>query len=144
MRCVASKIIFLYCMLFALPGLAVATDDEEIIFDDEEGENKKPGDKEDEEEPPAKPAPVEQVVEHTTDEQGLLRNMDEYDSHLPYEKMRKDIPKFHIDAAAAAEYVLQVTGSTEQPRADKHLGELVEKTKCAISFDLVKELTPQG
>lgn len=52
--------------------------------------------------------------------------------------------KFHIDAAAAAEYVLQVTGSTEQPRADKHLGELVEKTKCAISFDLVKELTPQG
>ncbi|MGA2704147.1 MAG: hypothetical protein ABSH35_23985 [Isosphaeraceae bacterium] len=52
--------------------------------------------------------------------------------------------KFHLDAAAAAEYVLQLCNSTEQPRSDKHLGELVEAPKCSLCFDLVKEITPQG
>lgn len=52
--------------------------------------------------------------------------------------------KFHLDAAAAAEYVLQICGSSEQPRPDRHLGELVEGSTCAICFDLVKEVTPQG
>jgi hypothetical protein len=52
--------------------------------------------------------------------------------------------KFHLDAAAAAEYVLQLCNSTEQPRSDKHIGELVEAPKCSLSFDLVKEITPQG
>lgn len=52
--------------------------------------------------------------------------------------------KFRLDAAAASEYVLQLCNSTEQPRSDKHLGELVESTKCFICFDLVKEVTPQG
>jgi len=52
--------------------------------------------------------------------------------------------KFHLDKAAAAEYVLQLRNSTERPRPDKHLGELVEPHKCAICFDLVKEVTPQG
>jgi hypothetical protein len=52
--------------------------------------------------------------------------------------------KFHMDVAAAAEYVLQLCNSSEQPRPDKHLGELVEAAKCAICFDLVKEVTPQG
>ena len=33
--------------------------------------------------------------------------------------------KFHLDPAAASEYVLQICQSTEQPRADRHLGELV-------------------
>jgi len=52
--------------------------------------------------------------------------------------------KFHLDAAAAAEYVLQICKSTDQPRSDKHIGELVEASKCSICFDLVKEVTPQG
>lgn len=52
--------------------------------------------------------------------------------------------KFQLDSASAAEYVLRICGSTEQPRSDKHLGELVEAPKCHICFDLVKEVTPQG
>lgn len=52
--------------------------------------------------------------------------------------------KFRLDAAAAAEYVLQLCGSTKQPRPDVHLGELVMAPTCSICFDLVKEVTPQG
>lgn len=52
--------------------------------------------------------------------------------------------KFHLDPAGATEYVLQLCQSTEQPRADKHLGELVTAPACAICFDLVREVTPQG
>jgi hypothetical protein len=52
--------------------------------------------------------------------------------------------KFRLDAAAAAEYVLQLVGTAEQPRSDVHLGELVTEPKCSLGFDLVKEVTPQG
>ena len=52
--------------------------------------------------------------------------------------------KFHLDLATAAEYVLQRCKSTEQPRADQHLGELVKAPHCSLCFDLVKEVTPQG
>jgi hypothetical protein len=52
--------------------------------------------------------------------------------------------KFHLDPAAAAEYVLQFCNSIERPRSDKHLGELVDGSTCALCFDLVKEVTPQG
>lgn len=52
--------------------------------------------------------------------------------------------KFGLDAAAAADYVLQIAGSEEQPRPDQHLGELTTGATCALAFDLVKELTPQG
>jgi hypothetical protein len=52
--------------------------------------------------------------------------------------------KFHLDPAAAAEYVLQLCNSTKQPRSGEHLGELVELPKCSICLDLVKEITPQG
>ena len=52
--------------------------------------------------------------------------------------------RFHLDPATAAEYVLQLCKSTEQPRADQHLGELVKAPHCALCFDLVKEVTPQG
>jgi hypothetical protein len=51
--------------------------------------------------------------------------------------------KFRLDPASAAEYVLQICGTTEQPRSDVHLGELV-KSECTLCFDLVKEVTPQG
>jgi len=52
--------------------------------------------------------------------------------------------KFRLDPAAAAEYVLQICNTTDQPRSDVHLGELVQAPKCSICFDLVKEVTPQG
>lgn len=52
--------------------------------------------------------------------------------------------KFHLDPATAAEYVLQLCGTTDQPRPDKHLGELAKHHDCALCFDLVKEVTPQG
>jgi hypothetical protein len=52
--------------------------------------------------------------------------------------------KFRLDSAAAAEFVLQICDSTDQPRSDVHLGELVAPPKCSICFDLIKEITPQG
>jgi hypothetical protein len=52
--------------------------------------------------------------------------------------------KFHVDAAIADEYVLQLVGTVEQPRPDVHIGELVTAHKCSLGFDLVKEVTPQG
>ncbi|MBR0967002.1 hypothetical protein JQ554_23410 [Bradyrhizobium diazoefficiens] len=52
--------------------------------------------------------------------------------------------KFPIDPAIAGEYVLQLAGSSVQPRSDEHLGDLVHGDVCGIEFDLVKELTPKG
>lgn len=52
--------------------------------------------------------------------------------------------KFHLEPAAAAEYVLQVCNSRTNPRPDQYLGELVHAPGCSICFDLVKEITPQG
>lgn len=52
--------------------------------------------------------------------------------------------KFRLDRAAAADYVLQLCHGGEQPRPDRHLGELVEGATCSLCFDLVKEITPQG
>jgi len=52
--------------------------------------------------------------------------------------------KFHVDPAAASEYVLQFCGSTVQPRSDQHLSQLPEVKNCALCFDLVPEVTPQG
>lgn len=52
--------------------------------------------------------------------------------------------KFHLDPAAAAEYVLQICGTTEQPRPDKHLGEVVKPGICSLCFEVVKEITHQG
>jgi hypothetical protein len=52
--------------------------------------------------------------------------------------------KFHLDPASASEYVLQVLGTTTQPRSDEHLGSILPGSTCSIGFDLVKEVTPQG
>lgn len=52
--------------------------------------------------------------------------------------------KFHLDPAVAGEYVLQIAGSTVQPRSDEHLGDLVHGEVCELEVDLVKELTPKG
>jgi hypothetical protein len=47
-------------------------------------------------------------------------------------------------SGVGSEFRLQICGTTDKPRDDVHLGELVEAPKCAICFDLVKEVTPQG
>jgi hypothetical protein len=52
--------------------------------------------------------------------------------------------KFKLDPASASEFRLQICHTTDKPRDDVHLGELVEAPRCAICFDLVKEVTPQG
>ncbi len=52
--------------------------------------------------------------------------------------------KFHIDPAVAGEYVLQIHGSTTQPRSTEHVGDVVHDDTCSICFDLVKEVTPKG
>ena len=51
---------------------------------------------------------------------------------------------FRLDPAVADEFVLQISGTADQPRSDKHLGELVKPGTCALLFEMVKELTPQG
>jgi len=52
--------------------------------------------------------------------------------------------KFKLDDQAAADLVLQITGTKDIPRANQHLGEIVASGRCDVSFDLVKETTPQG
>lgn len=52
--------------------------------------------------------------------------------------------KFRLDQAAGAEYVLEICGTDDQPRPDKHLGELVKEGTCNLCFTLVKEINPQG
>lgn len=52
--------------------------------------------------------------------------------------------KFKLDPEAAKEYVLQICGTTTQPRSDEHLGKLVGAPVCSICFDLIKEVSPQG
>ena len=49
-----------------------------------------------------------------------------------------------LDAAAAAEFVLRLSDTKEQPRPSQHLGELLPGGECKLSFELVKEMTPQG
>ena len=49
-----------------------------------------------------------------------------------------------LDPAAASEFVLRLSGTTDQPRPSQHLGELVQGDECSLSFELVKEMTPQG
>lgn len=52
--------------------------------------------------------------------------------------------RFHLNDAAADELVLQICETTVVPRPDQRLGELKEIRDCAICFNLVKEITPQG
>ena len=52
--------------------------------------------------------------------------------------------KLMLDDAAAADLVLQICGTTDRPRPNQHLGEIVETGSCEICFDLVPEVTPQG
>lgn len=52
--------------------------------------------------------------------------------------------KFKLSDSAAADWVLQIYNTTERPRPNEHLGELIRTPECRICFDLVKEVTPQG
>ena len=49
-----------------------------------------------------------------------------------------------LDGAAASEFVLQLSSAQDKPRSSQHLGELVQGGECKLSFELVKEMTPQG
>lgn len=55
---------------------------------------------------------------------------------------RNKFPK--LDAAAAAELVLQICGTKTVPLPNQHLGELAEAPHCSICFNLVNEINPQG
>lgn len=52
--------------------------------------------------------------------------------------------KFHLDPAASTDYVLEICGTTDKPRADKHVGELVKEGTCNLCFTIVTEINPQG
>lgn len=50
-----------------------------------------------------------------------------------------------LDPAAASDFILRLSNTTDRPpRRSQHLGELVYGGECALSFDLVKEIAPQG
>lgn len=49
-----------------------------------------------------------------------------------------------LDGAAGSEFVLRLSDAAEQLRPSEHLGELVQGGECKLSFELVKEMTPQG
>jgi len=51
--------------------------------------------------------------------------------------------RFKIDAAAGADYVLQLLPEKTVPRPDQHVGDLKPGSK-SLEFDLVREVTPQG
>lgn len=51
---------------------------------------------------------------------------------------------FNLDAADAVEHVLQISGTTQRPDEDEHLGTLVNAPTCAVSFDLVPKQRVEG
>ena len=52
---------------------------------------------------------------------------------------------FRLDDAAASEFVLRISETMEHPRPSEHLGDLLpDDDACSLSFELIKEMTPQG
>lgn len=51
---------------------------------------------------------------------------------------------FDFAPVDAAEHVLQVTGGTERPDEDVHIGTLVHAPNCALAFDLVAKVRVEG
>jgi hypothetical protein len=49
--------------------------------------------------------------------------------------------KFKLTDTDAQHYVLQIHDSTQQPRPDEHLGELVHGHDCELCFDVVPDQT---
>lgn len=52
--------------------------------------------------------------------------------------------KFRLESAAAIDYVLEICNTTDKPRPDQHLGELVKTGTCNLCFKIVTEINPQG
>lgn len=51
---------------------------------------------------------------------------------------------FGLDPVDAAEHVLQVTGSSDRPDEDVHVGSLVSASGCKVEFDLVAKVRVEG
>lgn len=51
---------------------------------------------------------------------------------------------FGLSDIDAAEHVLQISGSSERPDEDIHLGSLVTAPQCSVSFDLVPKVRVEG
>lgn len=49
-----------------------------------------------------------------------------------------------LDPHASADLVLVQEPAKTQPRPNQHLGELLERREHSLTFDLVREITPQG
>lgn len=52
--------------------------------------------------------------------------------------------EFELDKKDAAEHVLQVCKSAERPSSDTPLHALVQRSNCAVCFDLVPEIRVEG
>jgi hypothetical protein len=51
---------------------------------------------------------------------------------------------FDLSDVDAAEHVLQLSGSSERPDEDVHVGTLVTHPHCSVSFDLVPKVRIEG
>lgn len=51
---------------------------------------------------------------------------------------------FGLSEEAAAEHVLQIKGTTDQPTPGTHVGALVRHPQCSIAFDLIPKMRVQG
>jgi len=51
---------------------------------------------------------------------------------------------FDLSDVDAAEHVLQLSGSSERPDEDAHIGTLVAHPRCSVSFDLVPKIRVEG
>lgn len=51
---------------------------------------------------------------------------------------------FGLDPVDAGEHVLQVTGSSDRPDEDVHIGSLVGAGGCKVEFDLVAKVRVEG
>ena len=51
---------------------------------------------------------------------------------------------FEMSDVDAAEHVLQLSGSSERPDEDIHIGTLVQAPHCSVSFDLVPKVRVEG
>lgn len=51
---------------------------------------------------------------------------------------------FNLSEVDAAEHVLQLSGSSDRPDEDIHIGTLVAHPRCSVSFDLVPKVRVEG
>lgn len=51
---------------------------------------------------------------------------------------------FDLTPVDAAEHVLQITGTSDRPDEDVHIGSLVGATGCGVEFDLVPKVRVEG